>query len=222
MRGSPLTGALLELASIRWNPAACSSRFPQLRSLKLRTIPSSGRSVLLRNYVCATAGLGAALVITTGALAQEKPPGGQESIHEACRGSEHREFDFWLGDWEVTDTAGAVVGVNRITRGASGCGLLEDWRGAAGNEGSSLNWYEPQTGQWNQRWVGLGLYLRLTGGIEDGNIVLTGERQTPQGGVIDRITWTPLDDGRVRQVWEASRDSGEAWQILFDGMYARR
>jgi hypothetical protein len=40
--------------------------------------------------------------------------------------------------------------------------------------------------------------------------------------VVDRITWIPLEDGRVRQVWEASRDYGNTWQVLFDGTYARR
>ncbi len=168
------------------------------------------------------AALGAALGVPPGALGQQSQPAGQEAVLEACKGTEHRQFDFWLGDWEVTDTAGVVVGSNRITRVAGGCGLLESWRGAGGGEGSSLNWYEPQTGRWNQVWVGLGIYLRLTGGIEGGNMVLAGERQTPQGGVIDRIGWIPLDDGRVRQVWKASRDSGKTWQVLFDGMYARR
>ncbi|MGD8698849.1 MAG: hypothetical protein PVJ43_06140 [Gemmatimonadales bacterium] len=176
-----------------------------------------GQSVLIL-----TAGLGAAFLVPPGMLAQEVQPAGQESIVEACRGPEHRQFDFWLGDWEVTDTAGAIVGSNRIARVASGCGLLENWRGATGTEGTSLNWYEPQNGQWHQVWVGSGYYLCLTGGIEDGNMILSGDRQTPGGVVVDQITWIPLDDGRVRQVWKVSRDSGGSWQVLFDGIYARR
>ena len=169
-----------------------------------------------------TAGLAPLLGIATTAPAQEGQTERQDPIVEACRGSEHRQFDFWLGDWKVTDSAGTVVGDNRITRVSRGCGLLESWRGANGNEGSSLNWFDPQTGHWNQLWVGSGLYLRLTGGFENGQMVLSGERQTPQGVVIDRIEWMVLDDGRVRQVWKVSRDSGKTWQIVFDGMYARR
>lgn len=167
------------------------------------------------------AGLAPLLVIAPAALAQEGKTEGQVSIVEACRGSEHRQFDFWLGDYQVTNKAGAVIGENRIARVSGGCGLLESWRGANGNEGTSLNWFDPQTGHWNQLWVGSGLYLRLTGDLEDGNMVLSGERQTPQGVVADRITWMPLDDGRVRQVWELSRDSGATWQVVFDGMYTR-
>ena len=72
------------------------------------------------------------------------------------------------------------------------------------------------------RWVGLGIYLQLEGGIEDGNMVLSGTRQTAEGEVIDRITWISWDGGRVRQVWELSADDGKTWQVLFDGMYAER
>lgn len=32
-----------------------------------------------------------------------------------CCAAEHRQFDFRLGDWEVRDPAGKVVGRNRIT-----------------------------------------------------------------------------------------------------------
>jgi hypothetical protein len=152
--------------------------------------------------------------------AQEEDSG---AMLEACSGPEHRQFDFWLGDWQVTDTAGAYQGSNVITRVASGCGLFESWTsGGSGFAGNSLNWYDVPTGQWKQVWVGLGVYLDLSGGLEGGRMVLSGERETPQGTVIDRIAWTPLDDGRVRQRWDVSRDGGTTWQAVFDGIYARR
>ena len=37
-----------------------------------------------------------------------------------------------------------------------------------------------------------------------------------------RASWTLLDDGRVRQFWEQSKDEGETWYIWFDGYYTRR
>ncbi len=143
----------------------------------------------------------------------------EESIIAACSGPEHRQFDFWIGDWQVADTSGNVVGSNKITRVANGCGLNEYWRGANGNNGTSLNWYEPATGKWYQLWVGLGLYLRLSGGLEAGKMVLSGERETPQGKVIDRISWIPQADQSVRQIWEVSRDAGQTWQLVFNGLY---
>jgi hypothetical protein len=40
------------------------------------------------------------------------------------------------------------------------------------------------------------------------------------GKVQHRISWTPNDDGSVRQHWESSTD-GEEWTTLFDGLYVR-
>ena len=36
-----------------------------------------------------------------------------------------------------------------------------------------------------------------------------------------RITWTPNDDGTVRQVWNVSTDGGATWKVVFDGTYTR-
>jgi hypothetical protein len=39
---------------------------------------------------------------------------------------------------------------------------------------------------------------------------------------VQRISWTRLEDGRVRQLWEATTDGGKTWTIAFDGLYKRR
>lgn len=39
---------------------------------------------------------------------------------------------------------------------------------------------------------------------------------------LSRIVWTPRDDGKVRQLWELSRDHGETWNVIYDGLYTRR
>ena len=31
-----------------------------------------------------------------------------------CASTEHRQFDFWLGDWQVTRRDGVLAGINRI------------------------------------------------------------------------------------------------------------
>lgn len=170
-------------------------------------------------------GLASALSLcwVPGVQAQESEPGEQagEEILEACSATEHRQFDFWAGEWEVTDSSGRMVGNNTIERVANGCALVEHWRGINGRSGVSLNWYEPGTGEWNQTWVGLGLYLRLSGGLENGKMVLSGEREADAGRVTDRIVWTPLEDGRVRQLWQVSRDGAAGWETVFEGTYSR-
>ena len=39
---------------------------------------------------------------------------------------------------------------------------------------------------------------------------------------MQRITWERLPDGRVRQLWESSKDGGTTWTVAFDGYYAKR
>lgn len=152
------------------------------------------------------------------ALAQEgqAPP--------TCDAPEFHAFDFWIGEWTVTDPAGAVAGSNTITSVSDGCGLLEEWRSADGSTGTSLNHYDPRTGRWYQRWVGAGQsILHLEGGVEDGAMVLSGERTARAGGtVIDRIRWIPRPDGSVRQHWQYSTDGGTTWSDAFDGTYRRK
>ena len=90
----------------------------------------------------------------------------------------------------------------------------------AGAPGKSLNFYEPGNQQWHQVWVGGGGgVLRLDGKFENGRMTLVGHRRNPQN--LDKIEWTPLPDGRVRQYWTTSQDGGVTWQETFKGFYSR-
>ena len=53
-------------------------------------------------------------------------------------------------------------------------------------------------------------------------MVLSGESKGTKGTVINRITWTQLPDGKVRQQWETSRDTGTSWKISFVGTYEKQ
>lgn len=143
-----------------------------------------------------------------------------------CTGAEHRQFDFWLGEWEVYagPQGDRLVGHNRITRSDNGCWLVEHWRGIGGNHGTSTNAWDAQYGVWRQFWVGGdGVVLRLEGGLQDDAMVLEGELPRTGGGVQrQRIRWTPQDDGGVVQHWETSDDAGRTWATSFRGVYRRR
>jgi hypothetical protein len=43
----------------------------------------------------------------------------------------------------------------------------------------------------------------------------------PGATLRQRITWTPLADGAVRQLWVSSGDGGATWTPVFDGKYAK-
>jgi hypothetical protein len=130
--------------------------------------------------------------------------------------AQSHQFDFWLGEWEVTTRGGKVAGTSRIESIAKGRGLLENWTSAGGGDGKSLNAYNPAKQQWQQYWVGAdGSVLELAGGLDaKGNMVLANPT--------NRITWTLGADGSVRQLWETTDDDGKTWTVAFDGLYRRK
>lgn len=147
----------------------------------------------------------------------------------ACDAPEARQFDFWLGDWEVvgapeSPATGQLQGHNSITRVADGCALAEHWRGARGVEGHSLNAWDAATRRWRQFWVGGdGTVLQLEGGLVDGTMLLQGTLPGVDGGVQQqRIRWTPHPDGSVTQHWDTSDDGGASWNTSFLGLYRKR
>ncbi|HEX6252117.1 MAG TPA: hypothetical protein VFZ56_11840 [Gemmatimonadaceae bacterium] len=174
--------------------------------------------------------IAALLVLPGGAYAQQPPPppavaAPAPAPPPGCAAAEHRQFDFWVGEWQVTDSTGTrVLGSNVITQEESGCVLRERWTGAGGGTGQSMNFYDRRTGQWHQVWVASGGgVLRLSGGLDGNSMVLEGDGVSPAGVPIrNRIAWTPQPDGRVRQLWSTSADSGRTWRAGFDGWYARR
>jgi hypothetical protein len=163
----------------------------------------------------------AAMLFATAALLAQTPSDGAQAV--ACSAPEYRQFDFWLGDWEVRNATGQLAGTNRIERIEGGCGLQENRRGTKGVTGRSINTYWPSTGRWHQMWIGSdGLLLRLDGRYDGEKMVLEGDTARGAGGVIrNRITWSRLAGGKVRQLWEQSADAGETWSATFDGTYRR-
>ena len=140
-----------------------------------------------------------------------------------CEAPEHRQFDFWVGEWEVRGPAGRVAGTNRIVREYGGCVLHERYTTPGGYAGESLNAWDPLRKVWHQTWVDNGgTLLLIEGGLQGKAMVLEGQAPTPTGGMVrHRITWTPNEDGTVRQHWETSDKPGE-WKTAFDGRYTRK
>lgn len=148
---------------------------------------------------------------------QQKP-----KIPTVCEAPAHHQFDFWIGDWEVTTPDGQYAGKNSIKPILNGCALYESWTGKSGYRGDSINFYDQTRKQWHQTWIDYaGNPLYGDGGLVDGNMVLSGHGFDAKGNKItNRITWTPNDDGSVRQHWQTSVD-GKEWTTVFDGLYKK-
>ncbi len=185
------------------------------------TMPSPAGDNMNHRNVFACALLLPALLLGEGLRSEVET--GRTSLISPCSSEEYRQFDFWIGNWVVTDSSGATTGTSQITEAANGCAIQEHWTGESGNTGVSLNFFDERDGRWHQHWVGGGgLILHLSGSIQDGAMVLEGRRQTPQGELIDRITWSQLESGEVRQEWINSSDGGRNWTKAFVGFYQRR
>ncbi|MFZ0522325.1 MAG: tetratricopeptide repeat protein [Candidatus Acidiferrales bacterium] len=140
-----------------------------------------------------------------------------------CRSAEYRQFDFWVGDWEVRAPNGPVVGHNRVTLEQDGCLLVEHWTAASGGQtGTSFNYYDVRDKKWHQLYLdnsgNAGAFPAMAGNLVDGKMVLlTDEKQTP----VSRWTWYVLEPGKVRQMAEQSSDAQKTWNIVWDSVYAK-
>jgi hypothetical protein len=142
---------------------------------------------------------------------------------------EARQFDFWVGDWDVTPWQAppspslALIGTNRIELVLEQCMLIENWTGG-GSSGKSINFWDTNRRQWRQVWVADGGgSLDYAGSFRDGAMRFDGWTLSPAGTrVMQRLTFFPIHRDTVRQLFETSADSGKTWQPGFDGRYARR
>jgi hypothetical protein len=142
-----------------------------------------------------------------------------------CCNEAFQAFDFWVGDWEVVDTSGTIVGENTIEKLESGCVLTEHWRGSSGSTGRSFNHYNYQDSTWNQTWMDNGgRPLVLKGKATPGVMTMRSSVQTGQTGnqYYNEITWTANDDGTVTQKWDVLDADGTLLQVAFLGIYRRK
>lgn len=155
---------------------------------------------------------------TAAAAQPAKPP-------PACTAGEHRQFDFWVGYWDVyvTGKPEKKVANSLIERLYGGCTIRENWK-SANSAGGSLNMYDPSDKRWHQTWHdSSNSRAEFDGGLIKGTMVLTGfwRGVLGPGDAWMRIEYTPNADGSVRQRGEASADHGLTWQTNFDFTYRK-
>lgn len=128
------------------------------------------------------------------------------------------EFDFWIGSWDVYSYGTkTLAGKSEIKSILGGKVIEESYMSSNGNyRGTSNNIYNAVESRWEQHWVdNTGLALHLQGGLVDGKMVLSDCKNDN----CNKIMWTSLDDGKVRQEWLQSKDNGINWTSVFDGLY---
>jgi len=143
----------------------------------------------------------------------------------ACCSDQHAAFDFWVGEWEVFTADGNVAGYNTITKIQDQCALKENWTSARGGfSGTSYNFYNQLSGQWEQLWIdNAGSQLKLYGNKLDNQMIMESKpfKRGDGDSYVNRITWTANTDGTVRQLWEILKGE-EVVQVAFDGIYKKK
>lgn len=143
---------------------------------------------------------------------------------QGCKSPEHRQFDFWVGTWDVYPTGQTKqVARSLIENLYGGCVIRENWMPTTGNPGGSLNTYTPEDGRWHQVWMdSSNALVTFEGALADGKMVLTGPwkgaLKPGQDGIV-RMTYSKLEGGAVRQEGQISTDKGATWKPYFDFTY---
>jgi hypothetical protein len=140
-------------------------------------------------------------------------------------GPEARQFDFWLGEWSVTEPGGRHVGDSSIQKILGGCVILENWTAGTTGAGKSFNTFDPVTKTWEQYWVeSTGGHALYTHGVwSDPKLTFEGHNPGPKyEPSIQRFSFTRLDANNVRQLQEDSHDDGKTWTVTYDFHYTRK
>ncbi len=133
-----------------------------------------------------------------------------------------RQFDFWIGEWEVS-SKGQKVATSSIQLILGSCVIFENYTNG-GYTGKSFNYFDATTGKWHQTWVdAVGGSIEFTGEFKDGAMVLVGEsHQLNSPKTLQRMTFTQIDRDKVRQFGETSSDEGKTWSVSYDLLYERK
>lgn len=149
----------------------------------------------------------------------------QRSARPCTMAPEYRQFDFWIGEWEVqSNGSGQTAGKSSVQLILGECIIFENWTGISGVNGKSFNLYNAVTKQWQQKWVDdRGTITDYAGGWkEDRMEFLANQLQSDGKTQLLRMTFFKLDPDRVRQFGELSTDEGKTWSTQYDLIYVRK
>lgn len=141
-----------------------------------------------------------------------------------CKASpEFRQFDFWIGEWDVKNPQGLAAGTSSVQLILNQCIIFENWTSGSGSSGKSFNIYDTSDKKWHQVWGDdKGTFTHYVGGLEAGKMVIVADRMVAGKKTLSKMTFSKLPNGDVRQFGENSADDGKTWTTSFDLTYSRK
>lgn len=169
----------------------------------------------------------AVIMLAASCMAQAQ---GNSTKPAPCSETQQKQFDFWVGSWDLTwpgNSAGEVAhGTNNITRILDGCVVQENFSGgdAMPLRGLSVSLFNARSGKWQQTWVdNEGAYLDFVGEFKDGQMTLTREATKADGSkVIQRMVYKNITPAEFDWSWESSSDGGKTWKVLWPIHYKKK
>lgn len=162
----------------------------------------------------------------------------------ACAAPGFREFDFWIGEWDIRQRILQADGTweefdatTRVEPVLGGCALFERWQGTvqffwegmtepASLEGMSYRSYDPEAGEWAIWWMDernprIGDPNR--GSFEDGIGTFYRDGRTGQGNPMTaRIRFFDIEEGYFRWDLAISTDGRATWSTMWEMEQTRR
>jgi tetratricopeptide (TPR) repeat protein len=145
---------------------------------------------------------------------------------QPCDDPEFSQFDFWVGDWDVTSTADGIArGSSHVSKEMGGCVVWENWTSASSPYfGKSYNTYNANLKRWEQYWVdNFAGVMFFHGNLKD-QVMDYWTDDVPQsnGDMLRRhLQFFHLASGKVRQLSQGSTDGGKTWNVEYDLTYTR-
>jgi hypothetical protein len=131
----------------------------------------------------------------------------------------YRQFDFWIGDWDVFEVEHpAVIAARaRVELILRGCVLHEVYEDMDGHKGESFSIYDVARNTWHQSWVNdNGYLLTIEGHLQGKSMILEGVDHLPNDTLRQvRGEWRPEPEGAHEIAWR-STDGGASWVTWFD------
>ena len=147
-------------------------------------------------------------------------PDGADVVHEA------HQFDFWLGDWDLTWGKDGK-GTNSVHSILGGRIVQENFVATAGATagftGMSVSAYNKEQGKWFQTWVdNQGAYLDFVGEFKDNKMTLSRKAIKDGKEFLQRMVWQDISKNSITWQWERSDDEGKSWTTVWTVHYQRK